>query len=60
MNENVIAVNVLEAARRLGVSPRTIAALIAQNKLPSRKIGRSAMGRTSAKEHLFGKLGGSK
>jgi excisionase family DNA binding protein len=36
----VLAVNVPEAARRLGVSPRTVAALIASKELPSRKIGR--------------------
>jgi excisionase family DNA binding protein len=40
MTDNVIAVNVPEAARRLGVSPRTIATLITLNKLESRKIGR--------------------
>jgi excisionase family DNA binding protein len=36
----VLAVNVAEAARRLGVSPRTLATLIASKELPSRKIGR--------------------
>ena len=36
----VLAVNVREAARRLGVSPRTIASLIARGELVSRKIGR--------------------
>ena len=36
----VLAVNVREAARRLGVSPRTIATLIARGELVSRKIGR--------------------
>ncbi len=36
----VLAVNVREAARRLGVSPRTIATLIARGELASRKIGR--------------------
>jgi excisionase family DNA binding protein len=36
----VLAVNVPEAARRLGVSPRTIATLIARGELLSRKIGR--------------------
>lgn len=36
----VLAVNVREAARRLAVSPRTIATLIARGELVSRKIGR--------------------
>ena len=36
----VLAVNVPEAARRLGVSPRTIATLLARGELVSRKIGR--------------------
>ena len=36
----VLAVNVREAARCLGVSPRTIATLIARGELVSRKIGR--------------------
>lgn len=36
----VLAVNVAEAARRLGVSPRTVATLVARKELPSRKIGR--------------------
>ena len=36
----VLAVDVREAARRLGVSPRTIATLITRGELVSRKIGR--------------------
>jgi excisionase family DNA binding protein len=35
-----IAVSVPEAARRLGLSPRTVAALVSRRELPSRKIGR--------------------
>ncbi len=38
--EDVLAVNIPEAARRLGVSPRTVATLVACKELPSRKIGR--------------------
>lgn len=38
--DEVLACNVTEAARRLGVSPRTVATLIARKELPSRKIGR--------------------
>jgi excisionase family DNA binding protein len=37
---NILAVSVLEAARRLGVSERTVATLLARNELPSRRIGR--------------------
>jgi excisionase family DNA binding protein len=39
-HEAVLACNVAEAARLLGVSPRTIATLVARKELPSRKIGR--------------------
>jgi excisionase family DNA binding protein len=38
--EKELAVGISEAARRLGVSSRTLATLIAQDDLPSRKIGR--------------------
>lgn len=38
--EQEIAVGIAEAARRLGVSSRTLATLISQNDLPSCKIGR--------------------
>ncbi len=40
MQDNVLAVGMQEAARRLGVSPRTIATLIAHGELLSCKIGR--------------------
>ncbi len=40
MVDDVVAVNVPEAARRLGVSARMVATLVAQRKLVSRKIGR--------------------
>jgi excisionase family DNA binding protein len=39
-NEDVLAVGVAEAARRLGLSPRTIATLVSRRELPSRKVGR--------------------
>lgn len=39
-DETVIAVGVAEAARRLGLSARTVATLIARRELPSRKVGR--------------------
>ncbi len=38
--DDALAVNMAEAARRLGVSPRTVATLVARKELPSRKIGR--------------------
>jgi excisionase family DNA binding protein len=40
MDDKVLAVNIPEAARRLGISPRTLATLLAQKKLPSRRVGR--------------------
>jgi excisionase family DNA binding protein len=40
MQESVLAVSVIDAAHRLGVSPRTVATLISQGELKSRKIGR--------------------
>jgi excisionase family DNA binding protein len=39
-DETVLAVGVPEAARRLGLSARTVATLIARGELPSRKVGR--------------------
>jgi excisionase family DNA binding protein len=39
-DESVLAVGITEAARRLGISPRTIATLIARRELQSRKVGR--------------------
>jgi excisionase family DNA binding protein len=35
-----IAISIPEAARRLALSPRTMATLVAQKAIPSRKIGR--------------------
>lgn len=37
---DVLAVSLREAARRLGVSERTVATLVARKELPSRRIGR--------------------
>jgi excisionase family DNA binding protein len=39
-DQTVLAVSIAEAARRLGVSPRTVATLIARRKLHSLKVGR--------------------
>jgi len=40
MEANVLAVSISEAARRVGVSSRTMATLVAAKEIPSRKIGR--------------------
>jgi len=40
MHEELLAVDVREAARRLSLSPRTVASLVSRNELPSRKVGR--------------------
>ena len=39
-NEAVLAVGMAEAARRLGLSARTVATLVSRRELPSRKVGR--------------------
>jgi excisionase family DNA binding protein len=39
-DETVLAVGLAEAARRLGLSPRTVATLVLRRELPSRKVGR--------------------
>jgi excisionase family DNA binding protein len=38
--EKEIAIGIAEAARRIGVSTRTLATLIARDEIPSRKVGR--------------------
>jgi excisionase family DNA binding protein len=38
--EKELVVGISEAARRLGISSRTLATLVAQGELPSCKIGR--------------------
>lgn len=38
--EKELAIGITEAARRIGVSVRTVATLISENQLPSCKIGR--------------------
>lgn len=40
MDTETLALNVREAARRLSISPRTLALLIATGEIQSRKIGR--------------------
>jgi len=39
-NETVLAVGIVEAARRLGLSARTVSSLVHRRELPSRKVGR--------------------
>lgn len=51
--DEILAVNVPEAARRLGVSPRTVATLVARKELPSRKIGRRRVIPTRALEEFL-------
>jgi len=40
MHQGEITISIDEAARRLGLSSRTVATLIRRHELPSRKIGR--------------------
>jgi excisionase family DNA binding protein len=40
MQDERVAVDVVEAAKRLSLSPRTVATLIARGELQSRKVGR--------------------
>jgi excisionase family DNA binding protein len=46
----VLAVNIPEAARRLGLSTRTVASLISRHELRSRKVGRRRIIPVSALE----------
>jgi excisionase family DNA binding protein len=39
-DQTVLAVGMAEAARRLGLSARTIATLVLRRELPSRRVGR--------------------
>jgi len=39
-DETVLAVSMSEAARRLGLSTRTVATLVSRRQLASRKVGR--------------------
>ena len=40
MHSDLLAVNIPEAARRLGLSPRTVATLVSRRELFSQKVGR--------------------
>ena len=39
-DETVLAVGIVEAGRRLGLSARTVATLVLRREIPSRKVGR--------------------
>jgi excisionase family DNA binding protein len=53
-NETVIAVGMAEAARRLGLSTRTVAMLVLCHELPSRKVGRRRIIPVAALEAFVG------
>ena len=65
-DEAILAVGLSEAARRLGLSPRTVATLVARKELPSRRIGRrrvipvGALEEFIKRDHLTEPLGGKK
>lgn len=40
LQDEVLAVDIREAARRLSLSPRTVATLVSRKELHSRRIGR--------------------
>jgi len=50
---DVLAVPVAEAARRLSLSPRTVASLIACHELSSIKVGRRRLVPLKALEHFL-------
>jgi excisionase family DNA binding protein len=52
-DETVLAVGMAEAARRIGLSPRTVANLVLTGKLPSQKIGRRRLIRVTELENLL-------
>jgi excisionase family DNA binding protein len=49
-DETVLAVGMVEAARRLGLSIRTVATLVLRQELPSQKVGRRRIIPVSALE----------
>ena len=51
-SELPLAVGMAEAARRLGLSPRTVATLVADKQLPSVKVGRRRIIPVSALEEF--------
>ena len=53
-DETVLAVGMVEAARRLGLSARTVATLVLRRELPSRKVGRRRIIPVAALETFLG------
>jgi len=53
-DETVLAVGMAEAARRLGLSTRTVASLVSRRQLPSRKVGRRRIIPVNALESFVG------
>jgi len=53
MSDDLLAVDVREAARRLSVAPRTVTTLISRGELKSRKIGRRRVIPLRALEELL-------
>lgn len=53
--QDLLAVSLPEAARRLGVSSRTVASLVANRELASRRIGRRRVIPTQALEDFLGR-----
>ncbi len=50
MNEQLLAIDIREASRRLSLSPRTVANLVANGQLYSQKVGRRRIIPVSALE----------
>jgi len=53
-DESILAVGIAEAARRLGLSVRTVATLVARGELFSRKVGRRRLVPVEALETFIG------
>ena len=54
-DETVLAVGMVEAARRLGLSARTVATFVSRHGLPSRKVGRRRIIPIAALETFIGR-----
>ncbi len=58
-DDTVLAVGMAEAARRLGLSQRTIATLVVRRELPSLKVGRRRIVPVAALEAFIRRDNGS-
>jgi len=54
-DEAILAVGIPEAARRLGLSARTVATLVSRRELASRKVGRRRIIPVAALEGFIGR-----